>query len=57
VINSLATHKAYYQKYCMGKLVNGLYGNTTLHSWDGSYYLDVIYGTELKEVYRFEKFI
>ena len=57
VINSLVTHKTYYQKYCMGKLVNGLFGNTTLHTWDGSYYLDVIYGTGLKEAYHFEKFI
>lgn len=41
----------------MGKLVNGLFGAVTLQAWDGSYYLDVIYGTELKEVYQFEKFI
>ena len=57
VIKGLATHKTYYQKYCMGKLVNGLFGSVTLQAWDGSYYLDVIYGTELKEVYHFEKFI
>lgn len=57
VINSLAIHKTYYQKYCMGKLVNGLFGSVMLHTWDGSYYLEVLYGTKLKEAYHFEKFI
>lgn len=57
VINGLATHKSYYQKYCMGKLVNGLFGSVMLHTWDGSYYLEVLYGTELKEAYHFKKFI
>ena len=57
VINGLTTHKAYYQKYCMGKLVNGVFGSVMLHTWDGSYYLEVLYGTELKEAYHFEKFI
>lgn len=57
VINELAAHKTYYQKYCMGKLVNGLFGSVMLHTWDGSYYLEVLYGTELKEAYHFKKFV
>lgn len=57
VINGLITHKSCYQKYCMGKLVNGVFGSVMLHSWDGAYYLEVLYDTELKEAYHFEKFI
>ena len=57
VISSLAVKKAYYQKYCMGKLVNGVFGTITLHTWDGSYYLEISYGTKPKENYQFNKFI
>ena len=55
--NSLATHKTYYQKYCMGRLVNGLYGPVTLHNWNKVYYVEVGHGTGKRESYRFEKFI
>ena len=57
VANSLATHKTYYQKYCMGRLVNGLYGPVTLHNWNKVYYVEVGHGTGKRESYRFEKFI
>ena len=57
VIKGLATHKTYYQKYCMGKLVNGLFGSITLHTWNSVYYVEVKHGTQPKDSYRFEKFI
>lgn len=57
VIKGLATHKTYYQKYCMGKLVNGLFGSVTLHTWNRVYYVEVKHGVQPRESYHFEKFV
>lgn len=41
----------------MGKLLNGLFGTTTLHACDRVYYLEVKHAAKPRESYQFERFI